>query len=174
MNLVKCENGHFYNADKLKSCPHCAGIQADITVKDITGNKQSDIDTFIPDNDMQNTYIQSNKRRLTGWLVCINGNMEGDCFTLYSGENHIGRDTSMDVILFKESTVSRCNHAIITYDDIYARFSLQTDSSTVYVNDKFVEPKHFVTLKSHDIIRLGDCELSFVAFCGKHFQWDYS
>ncbi len=43
MNLVKCENGHFYNADKLKSCPHCAGIQADITVKDITGNKQSDI-----------------------------------------------------------------------------------------------------------------------------------
>ena len=24
MNLKRCENGHFYDADKFASCPHCA------------------------------------------------------------------------------------------------------------------------------------------------------
>lgn len=34
MNLKRCQNGHFYNADKFMECPHCASIQGnmDITV----------------------------------------------------------------------------------------------------------------------------------------------
>lgn len=26
MRLLKCDNGHVYDADKLKNCPHCQGI----------------------------------------------------------------------------------------------------------------------------------------------------
>lgn len=34
MNLKRCQNGHFYNADKFADCPHCASIQGntDVTV----------------------------------------------------------------------------------------------------------------------------------------------
>lgn len=29
MNLLKCKNGHFYDADKYSSCPHCSGEMQD-------------------------------------------------------------------------------------------------------------------------------------------------
>lgn len=172
MNLIKCANGHYYNADKLSSCPHCISKTIKIPVDDPTGKNQSDIGTFIPDTASREAYIQATCKRLTGWLVCIQGNMEGDSFTLFSGDNHIGRDTGMDVCLFNEPTVSRCNHAVITYDSIYAHFTLHTDSATVLHNDRPLPSGQSVLLKTHDKITLGDCVLVFVPFCGKYFQWD--
>ena len=32
MNLKRCENGHFYNADKFMDCPHCASIRRNMDV----------------------------------------------------------------------------------------------------------------------------------------------
>ena len=29
MNLQKCENGHFYDADKYQTCPHCQQLNDD-------------------------------------------------------------------------------------------------------------------------------------------------
>ena len=32
MNLTRCSNGHFYDADKYADCPHCNGAAADVGV----------------------------------------------------------------------------------------------------------------------------------------------
>ena len=35
MNLVKCNNGHYYDGDKFDSCPHCKGAAGTETVKTV-------------------------------------------------------------------------------------------------------------------------------------------
>jgi hypothetical protein len=175
MNLIKCENGHYYNADKLEACPHCANENAHIAVDDITGIKQTAIDTYIPKQTLRETYRQAERRPIAGWLVCICGHMKGDSFTLFTGKNYIGRDTNMDVILFEEPTVSRWNHAVITYHDDDARFTLSNPSDTqaqVLCNGQPVAKGQSIPLSHHDRITLGECTLAFVPFCGAQFQWE--
>lgn len=174
MNLIQCKNGHYYNTDKFEECPHCMNKKMNIPLEDTTGNRQDTIETFVPTNHILEKYEAADQKLPTGWLVCIQGNMKGDCFTLFSGDNHIGRDTSMDVILFQEPTVSRCNHAIITYYDDTAQFVLSTELDTVtnvFCNNQPVTKEHPVTLFYHDRIQLGDCTLAFIPFCGDSFQW---
>lgn len=174
MNLIKCPNGHFYNADKLKICPHCANEKIHITNDTAPAIRQRDIDTYVPDNKLADTYSQISKRLVSGWLVCIAGNMKGDCFSLYTGNNHIGRDTSMDVMLFKEPTVSRSNHALIHYDTNTAVFTLTTQCNSVLLNHVPVTSKQPVTLFHHDHIQIGDCILIFIPLCGPDFNWSES
>lgn len=175
MNLVKCENGHYYNAEKLASCPHCANEKIHVPVPDLTGARQSAVDTYIPEKQISEKYKKAGTRPLAGWLVCIDGNMKGDCFTLFTGTNSIGRDTSMDVALFQEPTVLRYHHATITYHTDTAEFTLSTkqdSTSTVFCNEQPITPKHSITLAFHDRITVGRCTLAFIPFCCKDFQWE--
>ena len=36
MNLIKCNNGHYYDGDKFDYCPHCAGIGSNDPAGDMT------------------------------------------------------------------------------------------------------------------------------------------
>lgn len=169
MNLIKCEKEHYYDADKFDSCPHCANATA-VNIPDIEGKKQHSIDTAIPSEPDLQTYKKIGECRAAGWLVCIEGSMKGDSFTLYEGANHIGRASHMDVILFKEATVSRENHAVITYNSKARTFRLESEhtDSVLYNRQGYTGPQ---TLKPYDRIQLGDCILSFIPFCGEHFAW---
>lgn len=172
MNLIKCEHEHYFDADKFDSCPHCANIAANATVSDIFGKRQQQIETVIPEEDILQNYHKISHRKVTGWLVCIEGLMQGESFTLYEGTNHIGRAPHMDIALFKEATVSRENHAVITYDKNTRIFSLEMpeqSGNAVTCNGKAVIS--CLTLHAYDTIQLGDCSLSFIPFCGEHFTW---
>lgn len=175
MKLIKCEKGHFYNADKLESCPYCANQKVAAAIEDVTGSNQSCIETYIPDKQTLEKYKDLSNRQIAGWLVCIHGNMQGDSFTLYCGDNFIGRDTSMDVTLFEEPTVSRYKHALITYHINRGRFTLSTNPKTesiVLYNNHPLGKNKTVVLSAHDRITLGECTLCFVPFCGERFQWE--
>lgn len=173
MNLIKCEKAHYYDADKFDTCPHCANMVASGTVADIQGKTQNAIDTAIPNDSALQNYQKVGHRKVTGWLVCIDGYMTGESFTLYEGINHIGRASHMDVVLFKEPTVSRENHALITYNQKTNTFLLESDNQqTVLYNKKtFLQPQD---LQAYDTIQLGNCILSFIPFCGEHFSWKQS
>lgn len=174
MNLVKCANGHFYNAKKLPCCPHCANEEAGVFVEDLTGAKQDSIDTAIPKQQLPEKYQRAAASALSGWLVCIDGAMRGDSFTLYTGTSRIGRDASMDVVLFREPTVSRICHALITYKPEDTSFTMSVPAgaaSPVYLNGQLMKAGHSATLSSHDRITLGECVLVFVPFCGEAFRW---
>lgn len=169
MNLITCPNGHFYNGDKLQTCPHCANEKIQIRE-----DAARDVDTYIPDTSLTEHYKKAGKRLPIGWLTCIQGHMLGDCFTLLMGENHIGRDTSMDVILFQEPTVSRCNHASLIYDAELHNYTLHAQGNNVYHNNRPVSSGHSVTLSDHDRIQIGDCVLLFVPLCNSNFDWSSS
>ncbi|MBE5942106.1 MAG: FHA domain-containing protein [Lachnospiraceae bacterium] len=174
MNLIKCENEHYYDSDKFDSCPHCANVAADVKVSNILGTNQNKIETVIPDEVVLRDYQKIGHRRITGWLVCIEGEMKGESFTLTEGSNRIGRAPHMDVALFREPSVSRENHAIITYESDTNLFTLCVEPNTVapvQYNHQTVKKTFTQILSNRDILTLGECDLCFIPFCDEQFRW---
>lgn len=175
MNLVKCENNHYFDFDKFSACPHCANQVAREQSIDIMGENQGKINTSNP-KTTNNTALNNleEHRLVVGWLVCTRGNMRGKSFCLYEGDNHIGRGANMDVALTREPSVSRDCHANILYNKDENSFSLvvtdeRTDSITC--NNTTLKANKPKKLKNHDFITIGDCILAFIPFCGKQFTW---
>lgn len=170
MNLVKCENGHFFDLEKFLSCPHCSNEQAGIEAEKLLGKNQHDVSTGIP---QPAGYPGSELpyRKTVGWLVCISGMVSGESFCIREGENHIGRAANMDIALLYEPTVSRKTHAVITYQpEQRACVLYPQESAPTLCNDRVVKIKR--TLKNRDVITFGTCTFVFVAFCGKAFAWE--
>lgn len=174
MKLTKCEQNHFFDADKFLSCPHCANQQAGISDDHLMGQEQAHVITAIPSTQNISSYHQVSSRKTTGWLVCINGSMVGESFVLREGENHIGRAGNMDVPLVYEPSVSKENHAIISYDSEENCFLLISTSkeNRTLCNNKPLKNKR--KLKKHDIITLGNCLFMFIPFCSTSFSWEKS
>jgi hypothetical protein len=49
MKLTKCENNHFYDADKFRLCPHCTHTPKEEHTSDLYGKTQDNVDTQVPD-----------------------------------------------------------------------------------------------------------------------------
>lgn len=168
MKLTKCPNNHYYNADKLPYCPHCINIETGVPITNLSGAGQADVETeSVHIIDGTNTL----QRKTVGWLVCIEGNMLGESFILYDGDNYIGRSPHMNICLSKEPTVSRDNHACITYDRGHKKLSIRCDSSdhSVLFNDSVLLGSK--PLENRNLIQLGDCVLLYVALCDEDFSW---
>ncbi|MDD6071502.1 MAG: FHA domain-containing protein [Clostridiales bacterium] len=174
MNLVKCDNEHFFDSDKFDSCPHCANLLANVKTSDLLGRNQKRIETVIPDESCLKNYQKIGHRKVTGWLVCIEGEMKGDSFTLFEGLNHIGRAANMDVALFKEPTVSRENHALLEYKKDTNTFILTASpdvETPILHNNNQLKKEETCFLSTHDILILGECKLCFIPFCDESFIW---
>lgn len=170
MNLLKCENGHIFDAEKFPSCPHCPNIKAGIKPQKLLGENQYNVITSIP-QPVNSTGYPLQDRKTAGWLVCISGTVLGESFCLREGENYIGRAANMDIALINEPTVSRKTHAIITYDAKKRSCILYPqDSAQTLCNDRLVKTKK--TLKNRDVLAFGTCTFIFIAFCGKFFSWE--
>lgn len=112
------------------------------------------------------------KEPVVGWLVSIEGKHRGEDFRLKVGNNFIGRDRSMDVVLANDNTVSRNKHCILTYDPIGGIFIVRAGESheLTYLNGGLLlEPK---VLNIYDKITVGSSVLMFVPLCGESFKWD--
>lgn len=112
------------------------------------------------------------ERFVTGWLVVVHGPGRGNFATVYDGMNSIGRDedqaTNVD---FGDESISRSNHAFITYDYKSRAFYLQHGgkANLVRLNDQPVlQP---CELKSNDLISLGETIFRFCSFCSADFDW---
>lgn len=194
MNLQKCTNGHFYDADKHASCPHCQQLNDDVkTVGRMEtnvpeGNMQAaaNIPTVpngaafsagTPSDDAKTVGIfQSTMgtQPVVGWLVGIEGKCQGQSFILKEGKNFIGRGEDMDVVIRGDMAVARKRHACLIFEPKAGVFYAQPGESheLFYLNDNVVLNSEI--LKSHDVITLGETSLLFVPLCGPNFSWaDY-
>lgn len=110
--------------------------------------------------------------KVVGWLVCIKGPEKGKDFVLGSGRNFIGRSPSMDVSLMGDVSISRENHAVVTYNPRGNNFSISygTGHGIVYLNG--VEVLAPMKLEPYDRIELGETILSFIPFCTESFRWE--
>ena len=108
---------------------------------------------------------------VVGWLVCTEGKLYGRDFRLKSGRNFIGRDSSMDVCLAGEMTVSRDRHAILVYEPRGNQFLAMPGETKelVYLNGKVVLIP--TEMKKNDQIQIGEVTLMLIPFCDDVFTW---
>lgn len=172
--MIRCKNGHYYDGDKYRECPYCGikneDLQRTIAKYADTQNRKA------VESDSAVTVAVSVKATgidpVVGWLVCLNGTDKGKDYRLHSERNFIGRAENMDVALLHDSTVSRENHAILSFNPKNGSFRILAGDSRglVYLNsEEVLTPQE---LKPYDIIELGESKLLFLPLCGTEFSWD--
>ena len=225
MNLTRCNQGHFFDADKHPAgCPHCGGNGGQIpmdggnmastpTVAINPGNQapgfgggdmtqkldrgpvpgattplppQPPVQATTPLNAQANgggladdvgktvgffKAKGNGTEPVTGWLVCVEGKHYGEDFKIKMGKNSVGRSPTMDIVLSKDSSVSREKHAIVVYEPQENIFILLGGESKelCYLNGQVVLSPQ--VLKIYDKIKLGSSVLMFVPLCGENFIW---
>lgn len=191
MNLIRCEMGHFYDADTHAGCPHCGydnSAEDEIgvtmagppvmseTVAIDSQSLEEAVNKAKGDDDSQETigfYSHSiGMEPVVGWLVCTEGEHYGQDFALKSGRNFIGRSDGMDVALNKDKTISREKHAVVLFEPKSNKFLIQPGDSRelVYVNDNAVFSVQ--EIKAYDELSLGASKLRFVPFCNSEVNWN--
>ena len=108
---------------------------------------------------------------VVGWLVCVDGREKGRDYRIHADNNYIGRSDRMDVCVRGDETISRDNHAIISYDMVDNKyyFSPGDGRAIARLNDKAI----FQTqeLKKGDRITIGRTVFLFVPLCDEGFMW---
>ncbi len=108
---------------------------------------------------------------VVGWLVSLNGKEKGRDYRIHSDNNFIGRGEQMDICIRGDETISRVNHAVISYDtrDKLFYFSRGDGRSIVRLNGKAMLTT--AELNAYDIIEIGKTQLLFIPLCGERFEW---
>ena len=141
----------------------------------LIGFEKSDGDVVDLFNDAATTPTAAPAKRAkfpVGWIVVADGPGRGECFSLFTGMSQIGRGEDQAIQLdFGDNSISRTNHAAIVFDPQSQEFLLGHGgkSNIVRLNDKPLISNE--TMKTGDIIRIGETVLRFVALCDKSFNW---
>ena len=162
MSLVRCPNGHVYNAKRYgKVCPYCSM------------KLQEETDTAKPIGfEPPVEILQEEVRPVCGWLICIEGARVGMDYKIYKGKNFVGRGDDMDIQILGDNKISRRNHCVIVYDAKQGQTVLLPGDSNglVYLNDEAVYVP--TGLNIYDVIELGESKFLYIPFCGEHFKWE--
>ncbi len=109
---------------------------------------------------------------VVGWLVCIEGPEKGRSYRILAKNNSIGRGENNDVVIKKDNTITRENHARISYDEKHNEFYLipAESSNNIYLGDEpvFVPTK----LCANKVIEFGASKFYFVPLCCEKFNWN--
>ena len=202
MEMRKCEKGHYYDASVHATCPYCnnlrntemtmamgvpmpsqlAGSLAPGAVATESGlEKTVALGVEIPTQgvsveDSEKTVAMFKTEEgidpVVGWLVQISGKQKGCDYRIHSDNNYIGRGDKMDICIKGDDTISRENHAVLTYDSYDKKFFFSPGDgrSIIRVNDKTI--LQTIELKAYDKLLVGKSEMIFIPFCGESFEWD--
>lgn len=109
---------------------------------------------------------------VVGWLVTLAGPGKGRDYRITMEKNFIGRSKKMDICISGDSSISRENHAVVSYnpkDHIFRLFPGEGRGLVFHNNEEVISP---LVLKPRDIIELGKTKLLFVPLCDDQFQWE--
>jgi pSer/pThr/pTyr-binding forkhead associated (FHA) protein len=96
------------------------------------------------------------KDEVMGVLIAIDGELKGEIFKLYDGENKLGRAEASDVVLASK-WISRDHAMVVHQEGVFAIVPL-TEKNRTYVNDREVDGAE---LSDGDTIRLGHTTFRF-------------
>jgi prepilin-type processing-associated H-X9-DG protein len=109
---------------------------------------------------------------VAGWVVVVKGPGKGNFRPVFVGMNSVGRDAGQRVPLnFGDESISREEHAFITYDEEQRCFYLQHGGKSNLVRLDGHPVLSPTELKANDLIRIGRTTLLFVPCCGPDFSW---
>lgn len=174
--MTRCNNGHYYDPQKHSSCPFCGVQDLDIDIQKTMAKKPSPPKAGSTGSADEGKTVGVFRKKLgidpvVGWLVATDGPERGKDFRITSERNFIGRAENMDISIPGDETISRENHAIVSYNPKQNSFRLFPGESRglVYLNDEeVITPEE---LKPYDLIEIGETKLKFIPFCGEQFQW---
>ncbi|MCR4746174.1 MAG: FHA domain-containing protein [Lachnospiraceae bacterium] len=192
MEMRKCDNGHYYDASVHSSCPYCSGSgNTGMTLPLDSFGSEGMTSATMPLDDGKTMALNqafdnasSDEGRtvalikeekgidpVVGWLVCIDGKERGRDYRIHSDNNFIGRSDRMDICIRGDETISRENHAIISYDSVDNSyyFSPGDGRAIVRVNDKAIFQT--VELKPYTKITIGKSSFVFLPLCNDEFTW---
>ena len=198
MEMRKCANGHYFDASVHQECPYCSnaagggmtlplegvgvgvGAGESATMPLNQGGSEGRtvalnqaINNADPDEGRTVALIKEDKGidPVVGWIICIEGKEKGRDYRIHADNNFIGRSDRMDICIRGDETVSRDNHAVISYDtvDNCYYFSPGDGRAIVRLNDKAL----FQTaeINAYDKITIGKSSFIFLPLCGSKFQW---
>lgn len=101
------------------------------------------------------------KDEVVGVLVAIDGELKGEVFKLYDGENRLGRSVVSDVVLTSK-WISREHAVLVHQQGVFAIVPLSERNPT-YLNDREIDGAE---LSDSDVIRLGHTSLRFKSIEG--------
>lgn len=168
MNLKRCANGHYYDADKYRECPRCGSREEAQSPRTAAGGRTAA--QSVPSSAPQSA--SQPKKWLVGWLVCIEGSLAGNIYELKKGKTTIGGTAGEDINLEKDTQVARACQAVVEYDPETRGFSASAGGSRElsYVNGQVV--LFNTELHGRDILQVGGEKLMFIPLCGEDFAWD--
>jgi hypothetical protein len=179
MPLKRCDNGHYYDPAKHTTCPSCGAQNIDFGQ---TKARPADAAPEPPrarppaPSAAGKTVSLVQKKAgidpVVGWFVCVQGADRGRDFRIRPERNFIGRSDAMDICIPGDDTVSRENHAIVSFNPKNSQFKLHPGDShgMVYLNGHEVDAPQ--AIKAGDKIERGQPTLMFVPLCGRDFSWD--
>lgn len=172
MKMERCKNGHLFNTKQYELCPYC---DEEILEEGNTGSQDSGAGKDISSAGTK-TVAYSDKQGdispVVGWLVCIEGAERGKDYKIISEKNFIGRSEEMHITISGDNTISRRNHAIISYNPKERNFMLIPGAETsgiIYVNEEAIYSPTEIT--PYDVIEFGESKFIFISLCGQHFEW---
>ncbi len=174
VGMKRCENGHLYSGDKYAECPYCDEKTLDSGSGRIAKQQRSMTISNTDDGDKTQAYWDQHDGHdpVTGWLVCIEGEERGHDYQIRSEKNFIGRSDEMHINIQGDNTISRRNHAVISYNPKQRNFVLIPGSGTgiIYVNEEALYSP--LELNAYDVIEMGKSKFLFIPLCGEHFEWE--
>lgn len=164
MNLKRCLNGHYYDSDKYAQCPRCGSRD---TAQPAAKPAQAPAKPAVSAPEKPQP-----KKWLTGWLVCIEGELAGMVYELKKGTTTIGGTGGQDICLEEDRQVARTCQAVIEYHPDTRSFTASAGESRElsYVNGQVI--LFDTELHSRDILQIGGERLMLVPLCGEDFAWD--
>lgn len=198
MEMKKCPNGHYYDASIHSNCPYCSGANnsgatlpldnfaggfGESKTMPLTGTGEEDsgktmslkasMNEADPDEGRTVALIREEKGidPVVGWLVCIEGKEKGRDYRIHSDNNYIGRSDRMDICIRGDETISRENHAIISYDTVENKFFFSPGDGRAIVRVNMKGVFQTVELKPYDELTIGKTVVKFLPFCSEEFTW---
>jgi hypothetical protein len=187
--MTRCAEGHFFDSEKHQSCPWCAptaGGAREAVPPPIPDRTKKLNDSasggaaasppapaFVPPPPKPEAAPGSTKRLdsteagtrpVVGWLVCIEGPDRGKDYRLHAEKNFIGRDSSMDICLARDESVSRSKHAIFVFDPKKRNYWLYPGDAQglVYLREELVNTP--MQVGPYEVIEVGSSKLVLVPF----------
>lgn len=193
MPMKRCEQGHYFDADKHTNCPACGVPDLDLGKTRPLGHSPSqpeatwrspatdegktvrhDASRVGPRDSGETVALVCKKAGIdpvVGWLICVEGADKGRDYRIRSEKNFIGRSEKMDIQISGDDTLSRENHAVVSYNPKNDSFKIHPGDGRgmVYLNGSDVDTPQELT--PYDVIELGQTKLAFIPFCGEKFKW---
>ena len=108
---------------------------------------------------------------VVGWLVCVDGPERGCDYRLYKGFNRLGSGSRVDIQIKGDSQLGDGAALAVVYDDKSNEFfAVQQTGKTAFLNGENLQGA--VRLSSGDVVKAGDSEFEFVAFCREGRAWE--